>query len=372
MITDIRGLYVHIPFCIRKCNYCDFASLGGSFDEHIDAYIDRLLSEAEEYRENEKVKIDTLYFGGGTPSLLSPKRLERILLPLSDIFDFSSDLEFTLEANPGTLDYEKAVGYRSLGVNRISMGLQSIHENELKILGRIHTYTDFLECYSALRRAGFENLNVDLMYGIPECTVDSFGKTLDAVTALSPEHVSAYGLIVEEGTPFYKMRKTLALPTEDEEADMYYLASEKLARAGYSHYEISNYARAGRESRHNLRYWHDEEYIGIGVSAYSYYKNKRYGNTRSLKEYLSSAPRENYEEIDGEAERFEYAMMHLRLSSGIDLAVYKERFGTPFAHGKEDRIAEYSERGLVSVSGNRLSLTEQGFYLSNMILSDLL
>lgn len=372
MTTDARGLYVHIPFCIRKCNYCNFASLGGSFDEYIDSYTDRLLSEAKEYRESEKVKIDTLYFGGGTPSLLSPKRLEIMLSTLSEIFSFTDDLEFTLEANPGTLDYEKAAGYRSLGVNRVSIGLQSIHGNELKILGRIHNYDEFLECYGALRRAGFENLNVDLMYGIPECTVDSFAKTLDAVTALSPEHISAYGLIVEEGTPFYKMRKTLALPDEDEEAQMYYLAADKLARAGYSHYEISNYARVGRESRHNLKYWSDEEYIGIGVAAYSYFKNKRYGNTRSLKEYISGAPREDYEEIDIEAERFEYAMMRLRLSSGIDLSLYKERFGIPFAFGKEERIAEYTKRGLISICGDRLSLTEDGFYLSNMILADLL
>ena len=372
MTTDGRGLYVHIPFCVRKCNYCDFCSYADSIDSNLEPYVAVLLSEAERYKQGKKIKIDTLYFGGGTPSLLPPQTLEKILLGLSDIFEISDSAEVTLEANPGTFDIVKMRAYRSLGINRVSVGVQSIHENELKKLGRIHSSNEFYSSYNCLRDAGFDNINLDLMYGIPEQTEKTFASTLDRIISLEPEHISAYGLIVEEGTPFYLERETLDLPDEDIECRMYYMASEKLLSAGYRHYEISNYAKPGRESRHNLKYWRDEEYIGLGVSAYSYFGGKRYGNARSLSSYLLDQRATESEQIAREDEMYEYAMMRLRLSEGIDLTAYRARFGVDFQNGRESIIERFRSLGLLSISNDTLSLTERGFYLSNTILAEIL
>lgn len=372
MTTDARGLYVHIPFCRSKCNYCDFCSYPGRFDTEIDAYIDRLLSEAEQYGRGGRLPIDTVYLGGGTPSLLSPRQLDRIFSALYRLFSIAPDAEITMEANPGTLTSDAAREYFSLGVNRVSLGLQSASERELRALGRIHTFPDFLNSFELLRGVGFANISIDLMYGIPHQTPDSFRETLSRVVALAPEHISAYGLIVEEGTPFYDCRDTLPLPTEDEECEMYGIAAEYLRDGGYRHYEISNYAKPGFESRHNLKYWRDEEYIGIGAAAYSYFLGKRYGNPRSLDLYMASAPVEGLDIPKGEDEEFEYAMMHLRLSEGIDLASFERRFGKSFTKGKEDKLRRYLSMGLLTYDEKRVALTERGFYLSNAIMADIL
>ncbi len=372
MTTDALGLYVHIPFCVRKCNYCDFCSYSDRIDGKLSPYITALLDEAKGYARREKIKIYTLYFGGGTPSLLPPAELERILSGLDLIFDFSSLSELTVEANPDTFDTQKMREYKTLGVNRVSLGVQSIHENELKKLGRIHSASCAVEAYKHLRRAGFDNVNLDLMYGIPEQTESSFSATLDAVIDLDPEHISAYGLIIEDGTPFYKERDTLALPDEDTECCMYYTAAEKLSRAGYRHYEISNYAKTGRESKHNLKYWHADEYIGLGVSAYSYFDGKRYGNAPSLDSYLLKKWATDFEVLKPEDRMYEYAMMRLRLSEGIDLSDYKARFDIDFLSGRESIIDRFSSMGLMSLAENRLSLSERGFYLSNTILAEIL
>ncbi len=372
MTTDARGLYVHIPFCRRKCNYCDFCSYADVSDALTDAYISRLREEAGAYSREERIPVDTVYFGGGTPSLLAAQRLEEIISALYSDFDILDSAEITLEANPGTLTTEKALAYKSLGINRISLGVQTIHQNELKLLGRIHLFDDFVNSYKLLRTVGFDNISLDLMYGIPEQTVSSFRETLRYMTELSPEHISAYGLIIEPGTPFYSMRDKLPLPDEDAECEMYYTACELLGSHGYSHYEISNYARAGYASRHNLKYWRAEEYIGLGVAAYSYYKGMRYGNVRSLSEYLDSAPYSYDEELTAESQSYEYAMMRLRLSEGFSLPDYKARFGRDFLSGKEGIIEKLKERNLLKISGERIALTEEGFYVSNAILAEIL
>lgn len=372
MTTDPIGLYVHIPFCIRKCNYCDFCSYPGRIGEQLSLYVGTLLKEARQYARAEKIRVNTLYFGGGTPSLLAPSEFEKILLGISDVFDISEHCELTLEANPGTFDFEKMSAYRSLGVNRISIGVQSFCKNELKKLGRIHSASEAIEGYNVVRRAGFDNVSIDLMYGIPEQTLATFGKTLDEALALDPDHISAYGLIVEEGTPFFAERDTLAVPDEDTECAMYYTAAERLAAAGYRHYEISNYAKDGHESKHNLKYWRAEEYIGLGVAAYSYFGGMRYGNARSLDAYLSApSPVECEHLTDGDI-AYEYAMMRLRLSEGISLSDYKKRFGMSFLSERESLIDKFSRHGLISQDGDRLSLTERGFYLSNTILAEIL
>ena len=372
MTTKRIGLYVHIPFCVSKCNYCDFCSLGGAYDRYIEAYVDALLAEAEAYKREPKIALRTLYFGGGTPSLLSPDMLGKILEGLRNVFDFDDLFEFTLEANPGTLTREGAVGFKELGVNRISLGLQSIHENELKKLGRIHSFEDFLLSYKMLREAGFDNIGVDLMYGIPEQTIESFEKTLSRVIAISPEHISAYGLIIEEGTPFFEKVDSLPLPDEDTECDMYNLACSMLRDAGYHHYEISNYSRPGYRSAHNLVYWQMGEYIGLGAAAYSYLDGERYGNPRSLSAYLDGVRKNDVDVVDAECEESEYIMMRLRISDGIDLAEYLNKFGKNFITGREELLSAYEGAGYLTVDDERVALTERGFYISNTLICDLL
>lgn len=374
MTTDGIGLYIHIPFCVSKCKYCDFASFGGLSESVRGKYISALISELEGYKREPKILIDTVFFGGGTPSLLSEGNMEKILSKARECFDISENAEITVEVNPKTAEYDKLSAFRTLGVNRLSIGLQSIHENELKKLGRIHTFDDFLSTFKTAREVGFNNISVDIMYGIPEQTVDSFKETLDTLIALNPEHISSYGLIIEEGTPFFESRDTLPLPDEDTEELMYRMAVERLASAGYSHYEISNYAKDGFTCRHNLKYWRDEEYIGVGLAAYSYFEGVRFGNTRNFSEYISAPTnaRADTEHLTAEDEAYEYAMMRLRLSEGISLSDYRERFSVDFLTSRREGIEKYVGAGLLSLNGDRVSLTDAGFYLSNTIMSELL
>ncbi len=356
------GLYVHIPFCVRKCNYCDFCSQPPTGDI-IDRYFERLARELALYRRAPRISVDTVFIGGGTPSILPHGYMSRLFEMLRDTFDILCDAEITVEINPGTLTRDKAEEYKALGINRISLGLQSIHENELKYLGRIHTLADFDEAYSLLRSLGFANIGVDLMYSIPEQTVASFGATLDYVISLAPEHLSVYSLIVEEGTPFGDSAKTLPLPNEDEECDMYDLARLRLAKAGYTHYEISNYARTGFECKHNLKYWKCREYIGIGAAAHSFFENVRYGNTRDIL-HIDRDP-----EYSDDGDRVgEFVMMHLRLRSGLPLREFEERFGYSFLDSHQSTVDFFINQGIMTQENDCLVLTERGFYLSNTVL----
>ena len=364
------GLYLHIPFCLRKCNYCDFCSYA-SLDEGVRSkYIASLKNEIESYVADEKIALDTIFFGGGTPSLLTAEEFSSIVDSVRKTFDIAGDAEFTVEVNPKTLTEEKLSCFVLNGVNRISVGLQSIHDNEQKKLGRVHNYKDFLDAISMVKAAGITNFNVDLMYGIPDQTIESFRKTIDAVAALKPTHISCYGLILEEGTPLFKMQNELDLPSEDDEVEMYEAASKMLSELGFSHYEISNYALPGFESKHNLKYWRCEEYIGVGVAAYSYLNGKRYGNLSDINEYLSKSEKEYITE-DADFE-YEFVMLGLRLHEGISLPEYKKRFGKDFFSEREALINSYIKRGYMRLIGDRLSLTEKGFYISNTILTDLL
>ena len=374
MITDNIGLYVHIPFCIRKCAYCDFASFSGVASNIRARYIDRLCEEIESYKREDKTRVDTVFFGGGTPSLLSPDELSKILAAARSAFDITPDAEITMEMNPGTVTLDTVRAYAALGVNRASVGCQSFNENELKILGRIHNSALIYDAVRIVREAGISNISLDLMYGIPEQTAESFAHTLREALSLEPTHLSVYGLILEEGTPFFNARENLPLPTEDEECDMYALASKILGDGGFSHYEISNYARPGFECRHNLKYWRDEEYIGVGLAAYSYYGKKRFGNTSKLEEYISNSyVQYRYgEDISDTDEAFEYVMMRLRLSEGFSLSDYRTRFGADFTDGRAEKIERYRALGYIAITPDRLALTERGFYISNTILSDLL
>ena len=369
MATDALGLYVHIPYCVRKCSYCDFCSVPSGSRAVPDEYVRALCNEISLYKSDVKRVLDTVYFGGGTPSLLSSEQIYAIVSVIRETFDISDSAEITFEANPGTLTEDNASAFYSAGFNRVSLGLQSIHEKEMKKLGRIHDYDDFLSSITLLRKLGFNNVNVDLMYGIPYQTKDSFAKTLDVLLTLSPDHISAYGLILEDGTPLYAERDMLELPTIDDECDMYALCHKILESHGYEHYEISNYAKAGKRSRHNMLYWNLAEYIGVGAAAHSCFEGARYSNTECVDEYIRSslvqAPIRFVQESDPE---LEYVMLKLRLSDGFLLSEYEHRFGKSFCAGKEKLLTRLAEEGLVRIADGRISLTYKGFYLSNSIL----
>lgn len=367
------GLYVHVPFCLKKCAYCDFCSFISADFPKRSEYLDALCREIDSYA-NKGIFLDTIFFGGGTPSLLSGDDFLKIVEHIRSSFTLSENPEFTIEANPKTLTEENLSAYISAGVNRVSLGLQSANKNELSALGRIHTYEEFLESYELLRKCGIENVNVDLMYGIPEETKDSFLNTLNKVTALSPEHISVYGLILEEGTPLYESIDSYRMPTEDEECDMYYLAADFLRERGYFHYEISNYAKAGFECRHNLKYWHCEEYIGVGLAAHSYFDGKRFGNTTDPYAYLDSKSGiiTTEEALDSDSAAYEFVMLGLRLRDGFSLSEYKALFGKDFLHGREQKIAQFTGAGYITLSNDRIALTEKGFYVSNSILNELI
>lgn len=374
MTTKEVGLYVHIPFCKKKCNYCDFCSLPQGDREVPAAYVDRLCEEIDSYK-GENITLSTIFFGGGTPTLLSVDDMKKIFSSIHSSFAVSLSAEVTFEANPGTVTRDKMIAYKTLGFNRVSIGMQSAHENELKKLGRIHNFSEFLESYRLIRSVGFDNVNVDVMYGIPHQTKESFAQTLESVTSLNPEHISCYGLIVEEGTPFYKERESLPIPSLDDECDMYDFACAFLSSKGYSHYEISNYAKPNFESKHNLCYWRTKDYIGVGASAHSCYMGKRFSNTSDVLEYIHSSTVNNMSSaplITDEDARYEFAMLALRLKEGFSLNEYQAKFGASFTDGKEDVLKNLIGAGLLNISDGRISLTEKGFYLSNSILIEIL
>lgn len=369
------ALYIHIPFCLKKCNYCDFCSFAGLDDRMKQRYVDALISEIRLYKQAASDRrVKSIFFGGGTPSLLSIEAFEKIVNAMRESFRIDGDAEFTVEANPKTLTKQKLSSFVRCGVNRLSIGLQSIHGNELKILGRIHTYQDFLDSIAMARTAGIDNINVDIMYAIPEQTVQSFCKTVDAVCALPITHLSAYSLIIEDETPFGQMRESLTLPEESDELLMVEYLHARMQDAGFSHYEISNYAKEGHACRHNLVYWNGEEYLGFGLSACSCFEKIRYANTSSMDEYLlgNFTQYRTEEHLSDEDIAFEYAMLRLRLVEGLSLEEYEKRFGHSFTEGKEGEIDKFIELGFLQCSDGYLSFTEKGIYVSNEILSRLL
>ncbi len=379
------GLYIHIPFCLHKCAYCDFCSDVPKDKLQKDAYLDALIADIVHTGEavsEDNIVVDSVYVGGGTPSLLSKRDIELLTDAVYDSFRVTEEAEFTFEANPATLDRGKAKCLLDCGVNRLSIGLQSAHDSELEALSRIHTYKEFLSSYKAARKAGFTNINVDVMYGIPEQTKESFFETLKNLVELEPEHISMYGLRIEEGTPFCIHQSELVLPDEDEEYTMYREGRSMLASFGYSQYEISNYAKSGYASRHNLKYWNCEEYIGIGVSAHSFYSGKRFSRITDVDRYISYiCGDEDYEQIialssveqiDERALECEYVMLMLRCACGVDKAKFEEKFGFDFNSKYKERIKEYADAGFIIDTESTCSLSPEGMYVSNRILSDIL
>ena len=380
MINKLE-LYIHIPFCIRKCAYCDFLSFpAGEKDRQ--SYVEALLDEI--YGAKEKGDAATVFFGGGTPSILPGKEIGRIMDAVRAKYSVPEDAEITLEANPGTLDRKKLEDWKKAGINRLSLGLQSAENAELKALGRIHTWETFLESYRMAREAGFQNINIDLMSALPGQSAYTWRKTLQKVTELRPEHISAYSLIVEEGTPFYekyaedvkRREKGLPcgfLPSEDEERQMYYDTEKILKAEGYRRYEISNYAREGFECRHNCGYWERKNYRGFGLGASSLIDEVRFHNTESMENYQNRAfGREDEEYLDAEAQMEEIMFLGLRLKQGISVNDFEKKFHTPYVsvYGKISR--ELEEKKLLRRENGRIFLTERGIDLSNYVLSEFL
>lgn len=367
------GLYLHIPFCIRKCFYCDFCSYPGKGNDAMAVYVRELCRRLREFAPRAKDhEVDTVYFGGGTPTLLPTSCMEALMTAIRGYYALLPDAEITCECNPASIGKEGLAAFRSLGINRLSVGLQSADDRELKALGRVHGLKDFCRTYEDARAAGFDNISVDLMYGIPNQTLESFGRSLDTVLAMEPEHLSSYGLKIEEGTHFDKVKDTLLLPDEDTEFEMYRMLCDRAEKAGFAHYEISNFAREGRESRHNLRYWRGEDYVGFGVAAYSCFGGERFGNSRDLAAFLRGEDITAERELLGAEDlREEYVMLRLRLGEGLSCEDYAIRFGQDFMENHPE-AERFLRGGFLKKNEDRIAFTVEGFFVSNSILSELI
>lgn len=367
-------LYVHIPFCVKKCDYCDFLSGPASLEKQ-EKYVQALEQEIQAVEEGEGRSVVSVFLGGGTPSLLSPSHMERILKQLYRKFNITPDAEITMEANPGTLCLEKLETCRRWGVNRLSIGLQSPDDQELKMLGRIHTYRDFLESFTIARKAGFHNINVDLMCAIPGQQYDGWIRNLRQTAQLEPEHISAYSLIVEEGTPLAE--RNLQLPHEDAEYRMYEDTAEILGQYGYKQYEISNYARPGFICRHNVGYWERKDYLGLGLGAASLLEHRRFSNTSDMGEYINgcSCPetiRTEEEWLSREDEMAEFMFLGLRMTRGISKGEFQGMFGCEIEKIYGDVLEKYKNLSLLTEENNRIFLTREGIHVSNTIMADFL
>lgn len=359
-------LYIHIPFCARKCGYCDFLSAPAEKSVQA-AYVQRLCREIEEASGLAQVyEVSTVFFGGGTPSLLDAGHIRRIMGTIKDYYPVRADAEITLEANSGTIDQEKLEIWREARINRLSMGLQSADNRELKLLGRIHTWEEFLDNYRLARAAGFRNINVDLMSALPGQTCGGWKDTLLKVADLGPEHISAYSLIVEEGTPFYNRygEHPELLPTEEEDRQMYGDTRTILNRYGYERYEISNYARPGYACRHNLGYWNRTEYKGFGLGAASLLENARTTNQSDLNKYLDGQYEGSREELSEQAVREEHFFLGLRKMEGVDPGPYRGYY--------EKLLEKLTRQGLIVERNGRICLTDRGIDVSNYVLAQFL
>lgn len=373
-------LYIHIPFCIRKCAYCDFLSAPADQEtiaRYMDALKKQLVRQAASFQDR---KIDTVFIGGGTPTVLLTEQLAELLETVQINYALAKDIEITVEANPGTITAGKVRALAGGGVNRVSLGLQSASETELRLLGRIHTYDDFLRSYGLLREGGIRNLNVDLMSALPGQTIASYERTLRRVLSLHPEHISAYSLIIEEGTPFYEQyrederlrdagEEPRLLPGEESERAMYELTGALLSEYGYERYEISNYAKAGFACRHNIGYWTGEEYLGLGLGASSNIEETRFCNTSDLREYLEEdfSPRD-VQKLSKTDRMAEFFYLGLRMTEGVAKAEFVRRFGLSAVSVYGDVLKDLVERKLLEDTGTHYRLTPFGRDVSNQVL----
>lgn len=377
-------LYLHIPFCVKKCNYCDFFSASGTEEEQV-AYVSAMVQEIQSYQElSREYEVQTIFLGGGTPSLLTPEQIEQIFNAIYHTFSVNENAEITMEMNPGTVDIEKLHAMKAAGVNRLSIGLQSAQNEELKMLGRIHTFEEFLETWRLTEQAGFKNRNIDLMSALPGQTMESYEDTLSKVLALEPEHISAYSLILEEGTVFYDWyekgkldRGAWKLSSEEEEYAMGELTIQRLAEAGMHRYEISNYAKPGKECRHNLGYWDRVEYLGIGAGSSSLIKGERFDHIRDRKAYIEKIRNGELILIDREilsveSQMEEFMYLGLRKIEGVSRTDFQNYFGKNVDDVYGEILDKLEEEQLLEFSGDRIRLTHRGMDVSNCVLAEFL
>lgn len=372
------GIYVHIPFCRSKCQYCDFYSLACKDDALMDSYLDAVCAHIKEAGALcPGYKVDSVYFGGGTPSFFGADAIAIILTTIRRNFDVASDAEITFEANPDSISDRLLHRLHAEGFNRVSLGVQTDDDETLKKLGRPHTYAQAVTAYQRIRKAGFRNVSVDLMYGLPGQTLHAWQETLDNVLKLNPEHMSCYALKVEEGTPLYEIKDFANLPDDDTQADMYLAAAEALRSRGFRQYEVSNFARKGLYSRHNTKYWTGGEYLGFGPSASSDFAGKRFTMVRDLQSYIQGIKNggnvmEDVQEIPLRERAGEYLMLRLRTTAGIYAEEYERMFLLPFAPLEEILMKHKLYYRAMQNDDGRWYLTTKGFLVSNDIISDLL
>ena len=379
------GLYIHIPFCKKKCEYCDFISYEGK-ENLVEKYIECVKHELTEIGEQNRIDyennlddlvlVKTVYIGGGTPSFINSKYISELLNVIKNSFILDNDVEITLEVNPGTADEYKLKEYKDSGINRLSIGLQETHDRILKNIGRIHTYENFLNTYNLARKIGFNNINVDLMLGLPGQTLLDLNESLDNVIKLNPEHISVYSLILEEGTPLYfkVSNHQVQLPDDELERKMYWKVKEKLQKAGYIHYEISNFAKLGYESKHNLSCWNQEEYIGVGVASHSYTNNVRYSVIENVEEYIKNIDTDNeadniifHEKQNKDSKMQEYMLLGLRKIEGIKIQEFKNKFETDPIVLYKNELKKLKDEGLIKIDSNSIKLTNKGLDLANIV-----
>ena len=375
--TDSISLYIHIPFCLRKCSYCDFLS-GPQTRGQQELYVQALIREIRAQQDCPRgTSADTVFFGGGTPSVLSADQILRILQALRETFSILPDAEISLEMNPGTADEEKLRALKKAGINRLSMGVQSMHDEELRLLGRIHTASEAREAFETARAAGFDNINIDLMSALPGQSFETWADSLRQAVEWRPEHISAYSLIIEPGTPFsalYEAGKLPPLPDEETDRKMYHFTGEFLARYGYARYEISNYSLPGRECRHNSGYWTGHPYLGFGIGAASYVKGTRFSNTSDIDVYLKEGNniRREIHTLSQQEKMEEFMFLGLRMTAGVSGAEFALRFGRTLEEVYGDVIRRHVRQGLLEPAGERYLLTERGTDVSNYVMADYL
>ena len=381
MKKEELGIYIHIPFCMQKCLYCDFVSYINK-SECVKEYINCMIKEIQSY-DFKKYNITTIYIGGGTPSFIESDYIKEIINVIQNKLEKNDtrweDIEITIEVNPGTVTLEKLNDYKTVGINRISLGLQATQDRLLKQIGRIHNYKDFLEAYEILKRVGFNNINVDLMIGLPNQSIKDLKESLEKIIKLNPNHISVYSLIIEDGTPISKLldEEKIKLPDEEIERQMYWYVKNKLELNGYNHYEISNFSKKGKESKHNLNCWKQKQYIGIGAAAHSYFKDIRYSNTNNIEEYIKNVKENNIEKnrkIEEkqtiEDKKNEFMMLGFRMIEGVNIADFKAKFVDNPLYVYREKIKKLTDEGLIEVDLNNIKLTNKGLDLANVVFEE--
>ena len=361
------GIYIHIPFCKKKCDYCDFISHCDK-SNLIEEYIEKLKEEIESELNNKKYNITTIYIGGGTPSFIDSKYIVEILDIIKEKYDLGNT-EITIEVNPGTITEKKLLDYKQAGINRLSIGLQETNNELLKQIGRIHTYEEFLETYNLARKLGFENMNVDLMIGLPSQSIKNIKESLNKVISLNPEHISVYSLILEEGTKLYQRYENdqIKLPDEELERNMYWYVKNTLENNGYNHYEISNFSKKGYESKHNMNCWEQKEYIGFGLNAHSYVDGVRFSNTENLEEYINKADKIIHEKQTIEDMQKEYMLLGLRKIDGVSIQKFEEKFVENPIFLFRNELNKLVKEELLEIDGDIIKLTNKGLDLANIV-----